>query len=279
MNIFQILLLNFIWVSMDSIDLAKYIRLKAIEMCSKGKSSHVGSVLSCADILAVLYSQVLEIKSSDPNNEFRDRFLMSKGHAGAGLYAALSKLGFVDEKILKTHYQNGSFLSGHVCHKYFPGIEFSTGSLGHALPVSIGIALGIKLKGLRSKVFCLMSDGELDEGSNWEAFLSAAHNNLNNLVAIVDRNRLQSIEDTESTLRLEPLSNKLESFNWEVQIIDGHNHKDLTTAFYKLNSNKPNLIIANTTKGKGVSFMENNVLWHYKSPSKEDYEKAYEELS
>lgn len=262
----------------SSLDLSSYIRLKAIEMCSKGKSSHIGSVLSCADILSVLYSQVLNIQPSNPSYEFRDRFIMSKGHAGAGLYAALSKMGFVDENILQTHYQNGSTLSGHVCHKNFPGIEFSTGSLGHGLPVCIGIALGIKLKGIDSKVFCLMSDGELDEGSNWEAFLSASHNKLNNLVAIVDRNKLQSIEDTETTLMLEPLSRKIKSFNWEVKSIDGHNHSELINAFSQLSTDKPNLIIANTIKGKGVSFMENKVVWHYRSPSLEDTKKANEEL-
>ncbi len=260
-------------------ELARYIRLKSVEMCSEGNSSHVGSILSCADIIAVLYSKILKFDPEDPCLESRDRFLLSKGHAGAGLYAALSKVGFIDEAILKTHYKNGSFLSGHVCHKNFPGIEFSTGSLGHALPVCIGIALGAKLKSLTSKVFCLMSDGELDEGSNWEAFLSAAHYRLNNLIAIIDRNRLQSIEDTESTLMLEPLSSKLKAFNWHVESIDGHNHKDLEKVFLKNSSSKPTLIIANTIKGKGVSFMENKVVWHYRSPSKSDLIKAKGELS
>ena len=259
--------------------LAKFIRIKSLEMCSQGKSSHIGSVLSCADILAVLYAKTLNYKAAYPKYENRDRFLMSKGHAGAGFYAALSKVGFIEEDILNTHYQNGSFLSGHVCHKIFPGVEFSTGSLGHALPVSIGMALGLKLKKASSRVFCLMSDGELDEGSNWEAFLSGAHNKLDNLIAIVDRNRLQSIEDTEKTLSLEPLMEKLLSFNWSVSIVDGHNHEQI---FYSLNCDdqiKPKLIIANTTKGKGVSFMENQVSWHYKSPSKEELLKAKGELN
>ena len=165
----------------SSEELSKYIKIKSIEMCSEGKSSHIGSVLSCADILSVLYARVLNYKIDDPKFSKRDRFLMSKGHAGAGLYAALSKVGFITQDVLKTHYKNGSYLSGHVCHKIFPGIEFSTGSLGHALPVSIGVALGLKLKKSSSRVFCLMSDGELDEGSNWEALLSGAHHNLNNL--------------------------------------------------------------------------------------------------
>lgn len=248
-------------------------------MCSVGKSSHVGSVLSCADILAVLYSGILNYKPKNPKYEYRDRFLMSKGHAGAGLYAVLSKVGFIDESILNTHYQNGSLLSGHVCHQNFPGIEFSTGSLGHALPVCVGKALGLKLRQNSSKVYCLMSDGELDEGSNWEALLSAAHYKLDNLIAIIDRNRLQSIEDTEDTLMLEPLKDKLKSFNWHVQEVDGHNHDELINSFQGVLKNKPNLIIANTIKGKGVSFMENEVLWHYKSPSESELFKAIGEIN
>lgn len=263
----------------SSKELSKYIKIKSIEMCSEGKSSHVGSVLSCADILSVLYAKVLNYKVDNPKFEKRDRFLMSKGHAGAGLYATLSKIGFASEDILKTHYQNGSFLSGHVCHKIFPGIEFSTGSLGHALPVSIGISLGLKLKKSNSRVFCLMSDGELDEGSNWEAFLSAAHHQLGNLTAIIDRNRLQSIEDTETTLMLEPLSDKFLSFNWEVEIINGHDHNQIYNSLSKVKKNKPKVIIANTKKGHGVSFMENEVIWHYKSPSREDVVKAKGELN
>lgn len=263
----------------SSEELSKYIRTKALEMCSEGKSSHIGSVLSCADIIGVLYSEVLNFKPDDPLFKNRDRFLMSKGHAGAGLYAALAKLGFIEEDILKTHYKNGSFLSGHICHKIFPGIEFSTGSLGHALPVSIGIAIAIRLKKIKSRVFCLMSDGELDEGSNWEAFLSAAHHKLNNLTAIVDRNRLQSIEDTETTLMLEPLEKKLIAFNWAVKVIDGHNYQELLNSLKYIDKEKPTLIIANTIKGKGVSFMENNVSWHYKSPTDMDVLKAKGELN
>ena len=275
-----ILSLVSIWDSMDlSLQLSKYIREKALEMCSSGKSSHIGSIFSCADILAVLYSKILTYKSDQPKYYLRDRFLMSKGHAGAGLYATLSKVGFVEEELLKTHYKNGSFLSGHVCHKIFPGVEFSTGSLGHALPVSIGIALGLKLKNIKSKVFCLMSDGELDEGSNWEAFLSAAHNNLNNLVAIIDRNRLQSIEDTETTLMLEPLKEKFLSFNWNVKIINGHDHEEIYNSLKHDDTKKPTIVIANTVKGKGVSFMENNVLWHYKSPTKDEVIRAKGELN
>ena len=263
---------------MDSFILSKYIRTKACEMCSSGKSSHIGSILSCADILAVLYSGIINFDPTNPKYEKRDRFIMSKGHAGAGLYAALSKVGFVEEELLSTHYQNGSYLSGHVCHKLFPGIEFSTGSLGHGLPVAAGISLSLKIVDSSSRVFCLISDGELDEGSNWEAFLFAAHHKLNNLFAIIDRNHLQSIENTETTLALESLEDKFKSFNWNVQICDGHNHKELTDAINKMDNSKPNILIANTTKGKGVSYMENKVLWHYRSPNQDELDLAKKEL-
>ncbi len=262
----------------SSKELSKFIRQKSLEMCHRGKSSHIGSILSCADILAVLYSSIIDFDSDNPSDEERDRFIMSKGHAGAGLYSALSAVGFEDESILKSHYQDGSFLSGHVCHKLFKGIEVSTGSLGHGLPISVGRAMALKLKGSKSFVYCLMSDGELNEGSNWEAFLSGAHHKLNNIVAIVDRNRLQSIEDTETTLALEPLTSKLETFGWDVRSINGHDHNELKKALAKESLEKPKICIANTKKGKGVSFMENQVLWHYRSPSNDELAKSLNEL-
>ena len=184
------------------------------------------------------------------------------------MYAVLAHCGIIDEKILSSHYQNGSSLSGHVSHKSLKGVEISTGSLGHGLPVATGMACGLKLRNSSSKVFCLMSDGELDEGSNWEAFLFGAHKKLNNLVAIIDRNMLQSIKGTEETLALEPLIEKLVAFGWDSYQINGHDHQALKTCFSKAKeTNKPSIIIASTTKGKGVSFMENKVLWHYRSPN------------
>ena len=263
---------------MDSVELSKYIRKKSIEMCSTGKSSHIGSILSCADLISVIFAKVLLTYPKNPLNEKRDRFILSKGHAGAGLYSVLAKLNFVDEELLKSHYQNGSYLSGHVCHKIFPGVEISTGSLGHGLPIAVGKAIALKLKNNARHVYCLMSDGELDEGSNWEAILSASHYGLDNLTAIIDRNRLQSIEDTELTLALEPLQEKFKSFNWNTKVIDGHNHDQIESALIKKNNSKPTVIIANTIKGKGVSFMENKVVWHYRSPSLEDIRIANNEL-
>jgi transketolase len=260
--------------------LANNIRKHAVTMTSLGGSSHIGSILSIADILAVLYGSVLQVKAEEPRWIDRDRFILSKGHAGAGVYAALAESGFISVDKLKTHYQDGSDLSGHVSHKGIPGVEFSTGSLGHGLPVATGMALAAKINKNKHRVVVLMSDGECDEGSNWEAILFAAHHKLNNLVAIIDRNRLQSIHSTEDTLSLEPFPDKWKSFGWEVVEVDGHSHEEIFNACSNINTpkNKPLCVIANTTKGKRVSFMENNVLWHYRSPQGDEYKAAMAEL-
>jgi len=261
--------------------LANNIRKHAITMTSLGGSSHIGSILSIADILAVLYGSVLKYRPDNPNWVGRDRFILSKGHAGAGVYAALAESGFFSNDKLKTHYQNGSDLSGHVSHKGIPGVEFSTGSLGHGLPVAVGMALAAKIDKANHRVFVLMSDGECDEGSNWEAILFASHHRLDNLVVIIDRNKLQSIKSTEHTLSLEPFSDKWRSFGWEVIEIDGHDCPELYKVCIddgEVSRNKPLCIVANTIKGKGVSFMENNVLWHYRSPQGFEYDAAMKEL-
>jgi transketolase len=203
---------------------------------------------------------------------------LSKGHAGAGVYAALAESGFMDTEKLKTHYQDGSDLSGHVSHKGIPGVEFSTGSLGHGLPVATGMALAAKINNKNHKVYVLMSDGECDEGSNWEAALFAPHHNLDNLIVIIDRNKLQSIHSTEDTLKLEPFVDKWQAFGWNVVEADGHNHEQLLDACRAEIVGKPLCIVANTIKGKGVSFMENQVLWHYRSPQDEEYDAAINEL-
>jgi len=258
--------------------LASTIRMHALDMTRAGKSSHIGSILSIADILAVLYGSVMNYRANNSDWSGRDRFILSKGHAGAGVYAALAESSFMSVDKLKTHYQNGSDLSGHVSHKGIPGVEFSTGSLGHGLPVSCGMALAAKINKDKHKVFVLMSDGECDEGSNWEAILFASHHKLDNLVAIVDRNKLQSISSTEDTLKLEPFVEKWEAFGWHVIEVDGHNHQQLKNACISKEDGKPLCIVANTIKGKGVSFMENKVLWHYRSPQNEEYEAALKEL-
>ncbi len=265
----------------NTIDLARKVRIHAVNMTSKGQSSHVGAGLSIADILAVFYGSVMNVFPDDPKHPERDRFILSKGHAGAAVYATLAELGFFPVEKLDTHYQNGSDLSGHVSHKGIPGVEFSTGSLGHGLGVLAGMALAGKKDGSDRRHYALLSDGECDEGSNWEAILFAAHHKLDNLVAIVDYNKIQSLAAVEETIALEPFTDKWRSFGWNVIESDGHNHGDLPTAFdsAKFAKERPTVIIAHTVKGKGVSFMENTVLWHYRTPQGEEYEAAIEEHS
>jgi transketolase len=260
--------------------LAKLIRVHALKMTSSGKSSHIGSIFSIADILAVLYGSYLKINPKKPKMKNRDRFILSKGHAGAGVYAALAETGFFPIKKLSTHYRDGSDLSGHVSHKRIPGVELSTGSLGHGLSIGAGMAKAAKLNNAENKVVVLLSDGECDEGSVWEAIMFASHHKLDNLIAIIDYNKLQSLASVEETLSLEPFSDKWISFGWRVSSINGHNHNEIEKALYNVNKNKgrPTVIIANTIKGKGVSFMENQVLWHYRTAQGREYDAAIKEL-
>jgi transketolase len=259
--------------------LAGRIRRHAVEMTSLGKSSHIGSVLSMADIIAVLYGSILRQDPRNPRWSRRDRFVLSKGHAGAGVYAALAECGYMPVQKLRTHYQDGSDLSGHVSHKGVPGVELSTGSLGHGLPVACGMAKIAMLDGADHRVFCVLSDGECDEGSNWEAALFAAHHRLSNLVAIVDYNKIQSLASVAETLGLEPFADKWRSFGWDVEETDGHDHAALAAALAPGRETRaPLVVIAHTTKGKGVSFMEGSVLWHYRSPQGEEYAAACREL-
>jgi len=266
-------------MSTNSEKLAKKIRLHALEMTHLGKSSHIGSILSIADILAVLYGEIMNYDPQEPSKDNRDRFILSKGHAGAGVYAALSESGFFPSELLKQHYSDGSIFSGHVSHKGVPGVEFSTGSLGHGLSVACGMALAAKIDNKEHRIINLMSDGECDEGSNWEAILFAPHHGLDHLVNIVDFNNLQSIYSTDITMNLQPFRAKWEAFGWEVIEVDGHNHNQLTDALKKKKTiNKPLCIICSTIKGKGVSFMENNNLWHYRTAQGDEYENAKKEL-
>lgn len=265
---------------MNTVDLARRVRIHALRMTSRGGSSHVGAALSIADILAVLYGGVLRHNPRDPMWQERDRFILSKGHAGAAVYATLAETGYFPPARLIEHYQDGSVFSGHVSHKGVPGVEFSTGSLGHGLGVGAGMAKAIKLKGGRQRVFVLLSDGECDEGSIWEAVLFAQHHHLDNLVAIVDYNKIQSLAPVAETIALEPLRSKWESFNWRVMEADGHDHADLTRSLSAIGEpvSKPTVLIAHTTKGKGVSFMENTVLWHYRTARGEEFDRALAEL-
>jgi transketolase len=261
-------------------ELARRIRRHTLHMTSRGGSSHIGSIFSIADIVAVLYGKVARFDPIQPRHPDRDRILLSKGHAAAAIYAVLAELGFFPVELLATHYQDGSKLSGHVSHKGIPGVECSTGSLGHGLPVSTGLAYAAQRHGQQHRVFTIMSDGECDEGSNWEAILFAAHHQLSQLVAIVDYNKLQSLAAVDDTLRLEPFSDKWRSFGWSVQEVDGHDHVALQTALEAapLDPSKPSCILAHTTKGKGVSFMENSVLWHYRAARDSEFDAALAEL-
>lgn len=269
---------------MNSEELAWKIRRHGIEMTHLSGGSHIGAILSVADIIAVFYSGVMNIDPKNPKKMDRDRFILSKGHAGASIYAALAENGFFEVEELKTHYQNGSRLSGHVSH-HLPGVDFSTGSLGHGLSAGVGMAYAAKKDGKSHKVYVVLGDGECDEGSVWEAALFANHFRLNNLVAIVDHNHMQSMDFQENTLEIEDFGEKWKAFGWNVIEMDGNSHEELNIAFEqaeklsKEEAHKPTVIIANTIKGFGVSFMQNDILWHYRFPHEGwEYDCAVAEL-
>jgi transketolase len=253
-------------------------------MVAVGRSSHIGSSLSVIDVLAVLYSGVARVSGADPEDPSRDIVVLSKGHAAAGLYSVLAHSGFFPLEWLADYSLDGSRLGGHVTSTSVPGVELSTGSLGHGLPFGVGVALAAKRKGTARKVYIVMSDGECDEGTTWESALLAAHHGLDNLVIAIDRNHLQSLADTEETLRLEPFADKWTAFGWDALTVDGHDHDALRTALTDPPSSanaraRPRVVICETVKGKGVSFMENAVLWHYRSPDTDTLTAALAELA
>ena len=262
------------------LELSNRIRRQSVVMIQKAGSSHLGSSLSMAELLAVLYGKILRVNPEQPDWPDRDLFILSKGHGCAAYYAVLAETGFFPVEWLDTFYQNGSRLAGHATHKGVPGIEISTGSLGHGLSVGTGMALAAKRDGRPYRVFCLLSDGECDEGSTWEPVLFAPHHGLDNLVAIVDYNKIQSLGTVKEVMDLDPFADKWRSFGWAVREVDGHDlrevNSDLSQVPYE--AGRPSCIIAHTVKGKGVSFMEDKLLWHYRSPQGEEFEAALKEL-
>ncbi|CAN5718633.1 transketolase [soil metagenome] len=260
--------------------LATAIRAHTLRMVHSANASHVGTCLSMADLLAVLYAGVLRVDHLRPDWTDRDRFILSKGHGAAIVYAVLAERGFFPRDWLDTYCQDGSRLGGHISHHGVPGVEVSTGSLGHGLSIGCGMALAGKRDRRPYRVFAMLSDGELDEGSNWESILFAPHHELDNLVAIVDYNKIQSFGSVAEVLELAPLADKWRAFRWAVREIDGHDYGQIEDALTNvpLEPGRPTAIIAHTVKGKGVSFMEGQLAWHYKSPSAELLEQALEEL-
>jgi transketolase len=259
--------------------LAARVRAHAATMVHRARASHVGSCFSCADVLAVLYGRVLRVRPAEPDWPDRDRLIVSKGHAAAAVYAVLAESGFFPTAELETYCRDGTRLAGHVSHAV-PGVELSTGSLGHGLSVGCGMALAGKRDGAGYRVFVLLSDGECDEGSIWEAALFAPHHRLDNLVAVVDYNRIQSFGAVPDVLGLEPFADKWRAFGWAVVETDGHDHAGLADALSTVppEAGRPTLVLAHTVKGKGVSFMEDTLAWHYRSPSDAELAAALEQL-
>ena len=257
-------------------------RVNIIKMVHSAKSGHPGGSLSSADILNVLYSKCLNIpKEWDKSEEFnnRDRFILSKGHVSPLLYSVLAQYGFFPQEELATFRKFGSNLQGHPSKGCLPGIETSTGSLGQGISIACGVALGLKLDKIHSNVVVLTGDGELQEGSCWEAFMEAAHRNLDNLIVVIDRNKLQIDGDTEKVMSLKCLYDKLRAFGWDVIEINGHDYNQIYKAYmHAKKCTRPCAIIANTIKGKGVSYMENQAGWHGKAPNDEEFASAMKEL-
>jgi len=264
----------------DICDFARRIRLGALDAIAAAGLGHVGGDFSVADILAVLYGGTLRVNPVDPTWAGRDRLVLSKGHAAASLYTALALRGFFPVDELCTFAGPDSRLGGHPNRRKTPGVETNTGPLGHGLPIAVGMATGARLAGADWATYVVVGDGEMQEGSNWEAIMFAAHRGLSNLTLLVDRNRLQQGAGTEETNALEPLDEKLAAFGWATTVVDGHDVAALDAAMKAPRAHgRPVAIVANTVKGKGVSFMENRSEWHHKVPSSEQVEQAISELT
>ena len=260
--------------------MARNIRRNCLRMVHTARLGHPGGDLSAADILAVLYSSVLRVDPQYPRWPDRDRFILSKGHCSAALYATLAEAGFLPHGMLAEYMRPLSPLNGHPDRNKVPGVEANTGPLGHGLPVGVGAAKAAKITGAAWRTFVLTGDGELQEGSNWEAAMAAAQFRLDNLTVIVDRNRLQQGDGTETTVSLEPLVDRWRSFGWSVLEVDGHDLSALpaTLQAVPFETGRPNCVIAHTHKGRGVSFMEDRAEWHHRVPTSEELAQALSEL-
>jgi transketolase len=259
---------------------ARILRIEILKMLTEAGSGHTGGSLSAADIVTALYFYKMRHNPKDPKWKERDRFILSKGHAAPLLYAALALSGYFNKQLLKTLRKLGSPLQGHPCSKTLPGVEISTGSLGQGLSIANGIAMGLKLDRLSSRVYCLLGDGEIQEGQIWEAAMTAAHYRLDNLCAIIDNNGLQIDGQCSDVMSIEPIVNKWEAFGWHVIDINGHDMKAILGAFDEAErvKLKPTMIVARTVKGKGVSFFEGKVQYHGIAPTREELERALKEL-
>jgi transketolase len=259
--------------------LAAEVRILILDTIDTAKMGHIGGDFSVTDILTTLFFGVLNLDPAQPQWADRDRFILSKGHCSAALYSVLAKRGFFEVEALKTFMAPLSALNGHPNRRKVAGVEANTGPLGHGLPIGVGCAIASRLAGASWRTFVVLGDGELQEGSNWEAAMAAGHRGLSNLTAIIDRNRLQQGARTEDTNRLEPLADKWAAFGWDVHEIDGHDHGQLYDALSAPGTTRPRCFIARTIKGKGVSFIEDRVEWHHKVPSSEQVQLALKELA
>jgi len=258
--------------------ISKDVRGLIVKTIGATRVGHIGGDLSVTDALTTLFFGVLRVRPTDPAWEDRDRLVLSKGHSAVALYSVMALARFFPIEALERFAQPLSPLSGHADRRKVPGVEANTGALGHGLPFGVGCAIAARLAGSRRRVFVVLGDGELQEGSNWEAAMAAGHRGLDNLTAVVDRNGLQQGAQTETTNRLEPLADKWHAFGWDVVEVDGHDHGALLEAFTAAHQGRPRCIIAHTTKGKGVSFIEDRVEWHHGVPSAAQVAQALTEL-
>ena len=259
-------------------EISKKIRKHILKMTLYSKSSHIGSALSIVEMLVTLYFRIMNTTPENFQSDERDKFLLSKAHGSAALYATLVEKGFFPSDYLEKYYVDGGILPGHVDSSSVPGIEYSTGSLGHGFPAAIGMAIANLRSSNSGRIFVIIGDGECNEGSVWEGIMLASHLKLTNLTAILDYNKIQSFGRTNDVINQEPIIERWKSFGWDVFEVDGHNFTDLINAFNQPNS-KPKVIIAHTVKGKGISFMEDKLEWHYKSPNQEQYDLAIREIN